>query len=126
MVVCSVDVGPLVHVCEALPSHQQRVRGYAGWNLKAVAGKLLVDDCGHRAPALHHIRSTRPPPSFVLLRVDEPVTEDPGVQQVDNSEQELVEASSAVTRIRRITLVIGISSARYHRMRRMVDVALCS
>jgi hypothetical protein len=31
------------------------------------------------------------PCQFVLLRVDEPVTEDPGVQQVDNSEQELVE-----------------------------------
>jgi hypothetical protein len=28
---------------------------------------------------------------FVLLRVDEQATEDPGVQQVDNSEQELVE-----------------------------------
>jgi hypothetical protein len=28
---------------------------------------------------------------FVLLRVDKQATEDPGVQQVDNSEQELVE-----------------------------------
>jgi hypothetical protein len=28
---------------------------------------------------------------FVLLRVDEQAPEDPGVQQVDNSEQELVE-----------------------------------
>jgi hypothetical protein len=28
---------------------------------------------------------------FVLLLVDEQVTEDPGVQQVDTSEQELVE-----------------------------------
>jgi hypothetical protein len=28
---------------------------------------------------------------FVLLWVDEQATEDPGVQQVDNSEQELVE-----------------------------------
>jgi hypothetical protein len=28
---------------------------------------------------------------FVLLRVDEQTTEDPGVQQVDNSEEELVE-----------------------------------
>jgi hypothetical protein len=28
---------------------------------------------------------------FVLLRVDEQATEDPGVQQVDNSEEELVE-----------------------------------
>jgi hypothetical protein len=28
---------------------------------------------------------------FVLLRVDEQATEDPGVQQVDTSEQELVE-----------------------------------
>jgi hypothetical protein len=29
---------------------------------------------------------------FVLLRVDEQVTEDPSTQQVDNSEQELVES----------------------------------
>jgi hypothetical protein len=28
---------------------------------------------------------------FVLLRVDEQATEDPGVQQTDNFEQELVE-----------------------------------
>jgi hypothetical protein len=28
---------------------------------------------------------------FVLLRVDEQVTEEPGAQQVDNSEQELAE-----------------------------------
>jgi hypothetical protein len=28
---------------------------------------------------------------FVLLRVDEQVTEDPGVQQVETAEQELVE-----------------------------------
>jgi hypothetical protein len=28
---------------------------------------------------------------FVLLRVDKQATEDPGVQQMDNSEQELVE-----------------------------------
>jgi hypothetical protein len=28
---------------------------------------------------------------FVLLRVDEPTTEDPGVQQVETAEQELVE-----------------------------------
>jgi hypothetical protein len=28
---------------------------------------------------------------FALLRVDEPVTEDPGVQQVEVAEQELVE-----------------------------------
>jgi hypothetical protein len=28
---------------------------------------------------------------FVLLRVDKQATDDPGVQQVDNSEQELVE-----------------------------------
>jgi hypothetical protein len=28
---------------------------------------------------------------FVLLRVDEQATEDPGVQQVDNSEEEPVE-----------------------------------
>jgi hypothetical protein len=28
---------------------------------------------------------------FVLLRVDEQATEDPDVQQVDNSEEELVE-----------------------------------
>jgi hypothetical protein len=28
---------------------------------------------------------------FVLLRVDEQAIEDPGVQQVDNTEQELVE-----------------------------------
>jgi hypothetical protein len=28
---------------------------------------------------------------FVLLRVDEQVTEDPGTQQVENSEQELIE-----------------------------------
>jgi hypothetical protein len=28
---------------------------------------------------------------FVLLRVDEQATEDPGAQQVENSEQELVE-----------------------------------
>jgi hypothetical protein len=28
---------------------------------------------------------------FVLLRVDEPVTEDPGVQQVEVAEQELLE-----------------------------------
>jgi hypothetical protein len=28
---------------------------------------------------------------FLLLRVDEQVTEDPGVQQVENTEQELVE-----------------------------------
>jgi hypothetical protein len=28
---------------------------------------------------------------FVLLRVDEQVTEDPGTQQVENTEQELVE-----------------------------------
>jgi hypothetical protein len=28
---------------------------------------------------------------FVLLRVDEPVTEDPGVQQVEVAEKELVE-----------------------------------
>jgi hypothetical protein len=28
---------------------------------------------------------------FVLFRVDEQATKDPGVQQVDNSEQELVE-----------------------------------
>jgi hypothetical protein len=28
---------------------------------------------------------------FVLLRVDEPVTEDPGVQQVEVAEQELIE-----------------------------------
>jgi hypothetical protein len=28
---------------------------------------------------------------FVLLRVDEPATEDPGVQQVETVEQELVE-----------------------------------
>jgi hypothetical protein len=28
---------------------------------------------------------------FVMLRVDEQVTEDPGTQQVENTEQELVE-----------------------------------
>jgi hypothetical protein len=28
---------------------------------------------------------------FLLLRVDEQVTEDPGVQQVENTEQELIE-----------------------------------
>jgi hypothetical protein len=28
---------------------------------------------------------------FVLLRVDEPATEDPGVQRVETAEQELVE-----------------------------------
>jgi hypothetical protein len=28
---------------------------------------------------------------FVLLRVDEQVTKDPGVQQVENTEQELIE-----------------------------------
>jgi hypothetical protein len=28
---------------------------------------------------------------FVLMRVDEPTTEDPGVQQVETAEQELVE-----------------------------------
>jgi hypothetical protein len=28
---------------------------------------------------------------FVLLRVDEPVTEDPGVQRVEVAEQELIE-----------------------------------
>jgi hypothetical protein len=28
---------------------------------------------------------------FILLRVDEPATEDPGVQQVETAEQELVE-----------------------------------
>jgi hypothetical protein len=28
---------------------------------------------------------------FVLLAIDEQATEDPGVQQVDNSEQEVVE-----------------------------------
>jgi hypothetical protein len=28
---------------------------------------------------------------FVLMRVDEPATEDPGVQQVETAEQELVE-----------------------------------
>jgi hypothetical protein len=28
---------------------------------------------------------------FVLLRVDEQVTEDPGTQQVENSKQELIE-----------------------------------
>jgi hypothetical protein len=28
---------------------------------------------------------------FVLMRVDEPPTEDPGVQQVETTEQELVE-----------------------------------
>jgi hypothetical protein len=28
---------------------------------------------------------------FVLLRVDEPATEDPGVQQVETAEQELVD-----------------------------------
>jgi hypothetical protein len=28
---------------------------------------------------------------FVLLRVDEPATEDPGVQQVETAKQELVE-----------------------------------
>jgi hypothetical protein len=28
---------------------------------------------------------------FVLLRVDEPVTEDPGVQQVEVAKQELIE-----------------------------------
>jgi hypothetical protein len=28
---------------------------------------------------------------FVLMRVDEPATEDPGVQQVETTEQELVE-----------------------------------
>jgi hypothetical protein len=31
------------------------------------------------------------PCMFVLLRVDEPVTEDPGVQQVEVAEQELIE-----------------------------------
>jgi hypothetical protein len=31
------------------------------------------------------------PSLFVLLRVDEQVTEDPGVQQVEIAEQELVE-----------------------------------
>jgi hypothetical protein len=31
------------------------------------------------------------PSLFVLLRVDEPVTEDPGVQQVEVAEQELLE-----------------------------------
>jgi hypothetical protein len=31
------------------------------------------------------------PCPFVLLRVDEPVTEDPGVQQVELAEQELIE-----------------------------------
>jgi preprotein translocase subunit SecG len=31
---------------------------------------------------------------FVLLRVDEPATEDPGVQQVETAEQELVEGKS--------------------------------
>jgi hypothetical protein len=34
---------------------------------------------------------SRVPCLFVLLRVDEQATKDPGVQQVDNSEQELVE-----------------------------------
>jgi hypothetical protein len=29
---------------------------------------------------------------FVMLRVDEQVTEDPGTQQVENSEHELIEA----------------------------------
>jgi hypothetical protein len=28
---------------------------------------------------------------FVLLRVDEPTTDDPGVQQVETAEQELIE-----------------------------------
>jgi hypothetical protein len=28
---------------------------------------------------------------FVLLRVDQPVTEDPGVQQVETAEQDLIE-----------------------------------
>jgi hypothetical protein len=36
---------------------------------------------------------------FVLLRVDEQVTEDPGTQQVENTEQELVEASCALPNI---------------------------
>jgi hypothetical protein len=31
------------------------------------------------------------PCSFVMLRVDEQVTEDPGTQQVVNTEQELIE-----------------------------------
>jgi hypothetical protein len=30
---------------------------------------------------------------FVLLRVNEQATEDPGTQQVDNSEQELIEGN---------------------------------
>jgi hypothetical protein len=30
---------------------------------------------------------------FVLLRVDEPVTEDPGVQQVEVVEQELIQGT---------------------------------
>jgi hypothetical protein len=33
---------------------------------------------------------------FVLMRVDEPPIEDPGVQQVETAEQELVEASCAL------------------------------
>ena len=33
---------------------------------------------------------------FVLLRVDEQVTEDPGTQQVENSEQEIIEGSCAL------------------------------
>jgi hypothetical protein len=33
---------------------------------------------------------------FVLLRVDEQATEDPCVQQMDNSKQELVEGSCAL------------------------------
>jgi hypothetical protein len=30
---------------------------------------------------------------FVLLRVDEQATEDPGAQQVENNEQELIEGT---------------------------------
>jgi hypothetical protein len=33
---------------------------------------------------------------FVLLRVDEPAIEDPGVQQVENAEQELVEGKLCI------------------------------
>jgi hypothetical protein len=33
---------------------------------------------------------------FVLMRVDEQATEDPGVQQVETAEQELVEGSCAL------------------------------
>jgi hypothetical protein len=50
----------------------------------------------HYIPLFGVMLISHVPCLFVLLRVDEQVIEDPGAQQVDNTEQELMKESCAL------------------------------